>query len=1198
MKIRKVSKLKFCKLLAGGAFTALAAGYSAQASAQTACLPPLLGVVTCPGGDPTTVVDINGDGNPITVNLDDGFETLTTLNVATLVGGDVLVDPATTAVINTIGQPGAVINSGGTITGQLTAITTEGDGATGALLRAVDGVVFNLDDQVSTTGDAADGVNIEGSDVTLTLDTVRTGGEDSDGVELVSASGPVNFNGNLIETTGGLSSATIIDSAGGSNVNVGVLRTGGDQALGADISGNAAACVLLGLNGCNNTLTADSITTKGFGSIGALVSAVGDTDVNVDVLQTGGDEAAGLDLSADPTACVVLGVGACDTSFTVNELTTNGARSPGAIVRAAGNITGNVGVLRTEGDDAVGLDLASDPGACIVLGAGACGTSFSVGQLTTSGDGATGALVRAVGPTSANIGVLETLGDDAIGVDILADPTACTILGAGACDMALTADQVRTSGDGAAGVLLRAPSNILADLGLVSTSGDNATGLGIVTDPAACLAIGPGACRVAAAVDDVDTDGDNSPGVDVDGGEAPIAVDAGTVQTDGDNSPGVTVTGTGPIQVDVDRVETNGANSDAINVVGADDPVTVNAGTVITTGPDSDGIDVTTTTGNQTINAGPITVGGTGSDGIVAVSGCAQIAITAAGPISAVAGTAILANSACGVSVRTLPGARVRGALAGIDVTSGTGATITIGDTVASTTGPAIDADGAAAAVTITPTGVVEGYVDLTDSNDTLVNNGRINAVGDSAFGGGTDSFVNTGVLAVRPGATLRGRVAFTGLESTTNSGLIDLRNGVVGDELALSGSFVGTGNSQLGLDATADASTSDRLTVAGAATGSTAVLLNTQGQAGVLVNGAVLVDAGAGTSATAFYVPGGSATRGLVDYSIAFDAPANDFRLFGTPNGSAYEQAKLAEGLREVFYRGNDAVGSHLQGLRDGEGGSADETGRVGSALWGQMYGQWSRYDGSVNVSNFGQTSNVRLDYTQDAFGGQIGYDFGGATAFGVTAGYGDHSLRFEATGDRFGYKAANVGVYARLNAGAFFVNALARYERLWIDVISRSAGFNADLNGNSYGAKAQGGLRFGSSAFFVEPAVSIEYVRTDLDRLAVPGGSFAFDDAEGLRGKAGARLGATLGDGPSRIQLYAGGNVVHDFSGDDRVDFASGGTSLALSSPRIGTYGEATIGFSAAMGSQVSGFIEANGRAGKDYRGAGGRAGISVRF
>ncbi|HVJ03109.1 MAG TPA: hypothetical protein VM662_13075, partial [Sphingomonas sp.] len=327
-----------CKLLAGGAFGALAVGYSSPAMAQSVCTAPVLGVITCPGGDPATVVDIAGGGSPITVNLDDGFQTLTTLDVSTLLGGDILIDPATTAIINTVGEPGAVVDSGAALTARLTAITTEGDGATGALLRAVDGVVFTVDDLVSTTGDLADGVNIEGSDVTVSLDTVRTGGEDSDGVELVSLSGPVNLDADLIETVGGLSSATVVDSAGGSNINVGILRTQGDEALGADVSADAAACVLLGLNGCNSTLTADQITTEGFGSVGALVSAVGDTDIDVGVLRTGGDEAAGLDLSADPAACVVLGVGACDTAFTVNELTTAGARSPGALVRAVGNI--------------------------------------------------------------------------------------------------------------------------------------------------------------------------------------------------------------------------------------------------------------------------------------------------------------------------------------------------------------------------------------------------------------------------------------------------------------------------------------------------------------------------------------------------------------------------------------------------------------------------------------------------------------------------------------------------------------------------------------------------------------------------------------------------------------------------------------------------------------------------------------------
>lgn len=1219
---RQLATFRACKLLGGAAFGAMAVGYSAPAMAQSVCSAPILGAITCPGGDPTTIVDIDGDGSPLTVNLDDGFQTLTTLDVSNLLGGDILIDPATTAVINTIGEAGAVVNSGAALTARLTAISTEGDGATGALLRAVDGVVFTVDDLISTTGDLADGVNVEGSDVTVSLDTVRTGGEDSDGVELVSLSGPVNLDAGLIETVGGLSSATIVDSAGGSNINVGVLRTQGDEALGAEISADAAACVLLGLNGCNNTLTADQITTEGFGSIGALVSAVGDTDIDVGVLRTGGDEAAGLDLSADPTACVVVGVGACDTSFTVGELTTAGARSPGALVRAVGNIDGNIGVLRTEGDDAIGLDLASDPTACAILGAGACGTSFSIGELTTSGAGATGVLARVVGPTTANIDLLETLGDDAIGVDILADPTACAILGAGACDVGLNAGEVSTTGDGAAAVLLRAPSNILANLGLISTSGDNATGLGILTDPTACLALGPGACSVTAQVDDVetggdnspgvdvdspgpivvdvgnvDTDGDNSPGIDVDGGEGPIAVEADDVQTDGDDSPGVSVVGTGPIDVDVGTVETGGADSDGINVVGDDGPVTIDVGSVVTTGPDSDGIDVTTTTGDQTITAGPITVTGPGSDGIVATSGCAQIAITAQGAITSTSGTGILAESACGVAVTTLPGAAVSGGAAGIDVTSGTGASIVLGDAVSSGTGPAINADGAAATVTVQPTGRIVGYVDLTDSNDTLTNNGTFDATGTSSFGGGTDTLVNTGLIRVRPAATAPGTVTFAGLESTVNSGLIDLRNGQIGDVLTLSGNFTGTGNSQVGLDVAADAGTADRLVVAGAATGSTALLINPLGT-GVLVNGALLVDAGAGTTAGAFFLPGGVATRGLVDYRIAFDTPANDFRLFGTPSNSAYQQVKLAEGVREIFYRGNDAVDGHMRSLRDAEGGSGDENPRTGSALWGQMYGQWSRYEGEVSAVNFGQASTARLDYVQDAFGGQLGYDFGGATAFGITAGYGDHTLRFEATADRFHYKAANVGAYARLNAGAFFINALARYEHYWIDVVSRSAGARGDMDGDSYGAMAQAGVRFGDAGFFVEPAVSIEYVRTDLGDLALPGGSFAFDNSEGLRGKAGARVGATLSDGPSRIQLYAAGNVVHDFSDNDQVAFSSGGLALDLVAPRIGTYGEGRVGLSAAVGTRVNGFIEANGRLGDGYRGAGGRAGLSIRF
>lgn len=1330
MSAPSANRIKTKALLSTAVFTAFGVGIAAPAAAQS-CTPPLLGVVTCPGDDNSIVVDLTTGADDLVVELGEDFETLTTVSVTSLLGGDITIDTLSSAVIETVDEPGLLVDSTGAIDAQITSITTEGDGATGALLRAVDDVIFVADDTISTTGDLADGINIEGSSVSVTSNAVRTEGEDSDGVELVALDGPLSLDADTIETEGGLSSATILRAAGDIDANVGVLRTGGDQALGADISSDAAACVLLGQNGCDVTFAADEITTEGFGSIGALVSAAGDTDIAIDVLQTSGDQAAGLDLSADPAACVALGVGACDTAFTVNELTTNGASAPGAIVRAVGDIDANVGVLTTNGDDAVGLDLGSDPAACAILGAGACDTSFSVGELTTSGAGATGVLVRAAGDTTGNVGVLETMGDDSPGIDIAADPVACVLIGAGACDVGLVADSVTTQGSGAAAVLINAPGEVLADLGLISTSGDNATGVGIVTDPAVCLVLGPGACRVEADVDgidtdgdnsagvdvdspgpivvdtgDIDTDGDNSPGVDVDGGEGPIDIDTGDIDTDGDNSPGIIVDGTGPIDVDAGDIVTGGDNSDGVNVDGDDDPIMVDVGTVttgaddsdgidvtgdgpitvgvgtvntggddsdgvvvaggegpivvnfdeiVTTGDDSDGvdvtgtgtidinggtvttsgdgsdgvvvvgdddavtvntdeimtsgagsdgIDVTTTSGDQTITAGPVTVTGEGSNGITGVAtGCASIDITATGPISSASGTGIAASSACDVSVTTLAGASVTGADAGIDVTSGTGATILIGDSVSSSDGPAINVDGAAADVTVGAGGTIEGFIDLTDEDDTLTNAGTFNAEGDSDFGGSSDMLVNTGVIAVLPDATAAGDVTFTGLEAVMNSGGIDMRNGHTGDSLTLTGDYIGSGGAYLGVDVRpgTGGGTADQLVIGGAATGTTTVMIDElDGSPGTLVNNAVIVDAGAGTSAGAFVLPGGSTvSSGFIDYDLTFDAASNDFALFGTPNGRAYQQALLMDGSRQTFYRSNDAVSAHLSDTAAASA-AGDESTRS-SALWMVSFGQVTHRDLSQDFAAFGRTTTAPLDYEQDMFGIQIGYDFGdvagSGSMFGVTGGYTNSVLRFTDTGDRFGYSAVNAGVYGQLASSNFFVNGIARYEKGWIDVVGRSAGFRGDLDADSWGGKLEAGARFGST-FYLQPSVSVEYVRTSLDDLTALNTSFAFADGEGLRGKAGVRIGSTIGDGPNALQLYAAGYAVHEFGREDSFSLTNGGTTLNFDSPRIGTYAQLRAGFSAQMADRVSGFIEGTGEIGKDYDGVGARAGLSIRF
>lgn len=1319
------SVLAIARVLTPVLATGVGVAAATPAAAQSLCSPLTAGTILCnpapvlpPVIDPTLPVlptlNIPPVAGPVLVTLADGFRSTTTAAVTTLgTGADITLDAIGSAVIDTVDAPGLALNSGGAITGQISSITTAGDGATGALLRAVDGVIFVADDLVSTIGDNAPALDVIGRSVDVDANVLRTAGNNSNAARLLATDGPLTLDADLLETAGDLSNAAVLRGNGTVGLTARAIRTAGTDALAIDVSNDAAACVLLGTGGCDRTITVDEITTGGFGGIGALVTGAGATTINVGVLRTGGDEAAGLNLSADPAACIALGVGACGTAFTVENLTTDGARSIGALVRAGGPISANVGVLRTAGDQAAGLDLATDPDVCAVVGARNCGTSFSVGELTTQGAGAIGALVRATGPTTGNIGLLRTNGDDAAGIDIAANPVACVLLGAGGCDIGLNAADVGTRGNGAAGVLLRPVGRLTAQIGRITTLGNGSTGLGILADPTACVVLGPGACTITAVTGPIDTGGDNSPGVDVDGGGDPVDVTTGPVNTGGDNSPGVDVdndgpttvttgpvttggdnspgvtvdggegptvvttgpvtttgsdspavdvdgigpidvsagpinttgpnspgidvdggdgpisveftdvttrgpdspgvdvTGNGPITVDGGNVTTGGDRSDGVTVDGGTGPVRVDVDTIRTGGAGSDGIVVTTDSGDQTIIAGPITVTGPGANGIVATSpGCSTIDITARGAISAAQGTGILASSACAVRVTTLAGAPVSGSVAGIDVTSGTGSTITIGDAVSSASGPAINANGAASTVTIAPTGIVTGFVDLTDGNDVLTNAGTFEAVGNSSFGGGTDRFVNTGRFAVRPRATTAGAVTLGGLEAFANSGTIDMRNGVTGDSLAIPGSFTGSGASTLGLDISiaAAGSTADRLIVGGAATGTTAINAAVlRVEPGVLVNNLVLVDAGAGSTAGAFTLDTSGLPRSLVDFTLAFDAGTNDYALFGTPNTSAYEIGQLTFGAQQLFYRTNDTVSGHLQSLRDGRGdgmaANGDERPRRSSALWGQLSGSATRADRRTATSVFGQTNSVTLDHTQDFFGAQIGLDFGavdgrGGAVFGVTGGYASSVLAFRGNADRLRYQAVNAGAYAAFDAGAFFLNGLARYEHYFINAVVPTAGVRQKLDGDGYGAMAQAGLRLGTGNWFVEPAVSVEYVRTDIGQLSAASSTLSFDGTDGVRGKAGARVGTRWTTGNLNGAFYAGGQYVHAFRDEARTGFASGAQSVTLGRDRLVDYGRATIGFDVNVGGRVNGFVEGFGDVGKGYRGGGGRAGLSIRF
>ena len=1092
------------------------------------------------------------------------------------------------------------------VTGQ---ITTTGDNEPGSLLTAVDNLIFTLNGSITTLGANSPGANLTGGSLTIDLGDVTTQGVNANGVQVLSTSGPASITVNDVQTQGDGSNALLITGVGDINLQANAISTNGINAAAIDIQSNPAACVLLGAGGCDVTAAAENVTTNGFCGIGALIAAAGDTTVNIGVLQTNGDQAAGLSLSVDPTVCAILGQGACDTAFNVGSLTTNGANSPGALVRGAGDIDATVGVLQTNGDNAIGLDLASAPTACIILGAGACQTSFTVGQLTTQGAGATGALIRAAGPTSGDVGVLQTNGNNAAGIVVQGDPTACVIVGVGVCDVGLTANQVTTRGDQAAAVIVDTVGDITTNLGAINTTGDNSPGVTLAVNPTACLAIGPGSCIINDQTGSVQTGGNNSPGTVVNGGSDAVTVDVGTTNTSGGNSPGVVVTGTGPIDVTANNTTTHGDNSAGIDITGGGGPVTltcdtvetfginspgvdvsshgaitvgcnsvtthgadsngiqiagdtgpvaVNVGKVVTQGPDSNGIDVATTTGNQTIVAAGVNVSGAGSDAInAAASGCANISITATGPIVSAAGTAIQANTLCGVTVLTQPGAPAQGATAGIDVTSGTGATITLNDSVRATNGPAINVDGAAAVVNVNPKGSIIGRIDLTGNNDVVNNAGLFQVIGTSDFGAGVDVFNNLagGVVSSTAGAGV-----LANCETFNNSGTITMVDGAANDSLSICGNYVGLPGAGLAIDVDGGAGglTADELIIGGNASGTTGVSLNLlPGSAVIDPDGVLVVDAATATGIPFTLV--GPSRAGFIDYSLT-QIGADTF-LVSRPDASIFDVATLAQFGSELWDQSGDAHQSCAASRRNDFG----LVNRAPLSVCGQLYRSEDRTGGDRTATLFSTPLTFSDRLKTKRWGAQLdlGYRPTDNLEFGLTGGY-LHANANLASGSDLEASGYNIGAYAE------YGTALGPYADLLVKHdVSRlrfTSPFIVDRprpRARSTGVEGDAGWRMPAMGAILDLNAALRYVHTSIDSFNAGLIGFGNGRTNSLRGSLAARMTWTGNLGP-----FVEAKLLHEFNGGSRTVVSSGSLLDQLQGRGRGTWGRIEAGLSGNRG------------------------------
>lgn len=786
--------------------------------------------------------------------------------------------------------------------------------------------------------------------------------------------------------------------------------------------------------------------------------------------------------------------------------------------------------------------------------------------------------------------------------------------------LTVNAGTAAITSNGTGGVLLNATAGTgAANLqgGTINTTGANATGVIVNTATGAATA----------APLSVTTTGTTADGIIVTstGGTATAGAANTTVSATGAGSRGIVASGLTGATVNYANLTADGSGV----VVNSGAGATVNGGTtgvLTTTGAGTTGI-LANAAGNLTVNVGSVRATGLGSQGIVATTTTGVLSVTSTGVVAN--GNGVVATNTGGAATVNLSGTNNSTNGSGV-VVSGTTSTVTNSGTIGGTVA-AIDATGGGTAtITNNAAGIINGRIvlglgndlvtnagtfnasaisDLGAGNDTFNNTGTVNATAASInFGDGTDVFNNSGTLNVRPGAVTAGTFTTTGLETFNNtSGLIDLRNGLSGDVLDLgTANYVGSGNARLAVDANFNTpvTTSDRLTTTGTATGSTAVIVNSLGTPAILSTaaGTTFATAGAGTAANAFVIAPESQVNGVIQYGVVFNPATNSFALVSAPSAAAYRTSLFGDGVRNLWLQSADAWTAHMRELRDNI--AANGPGGAGGRFWFQGFGNWEKRTSGRTVTFNGITSNVDLGYNQDYYGFQMGMDLGapvgdeGGFNFGVTGGYQSSNMKFPNTADAIRFNVVNGGLYASFKSGIFFVNALGKYDYYWGETRSPAGLYGFDINGSVWGAKAEAGLRFGD-AFWVEPAVSVSWTNSDFDDFAVSSGTFAINDEDGLRGKAGARIGYTTEMGAAKVSLYGGANYVKEFRGRSNVVFTSGGQSVAFTSPRNQDYVEGTLGVNiGSEAGKISGFFEGRYADGRDYDGYGVRGGMRVRF
>jgi hypothetical protein len=534
----------------------------------------------------------------------------------------------------------------------------------------------------------------------------------------------------------------------------------------------------------------------------------------------------------------------------------------------------------------------------------------------------------------------------------------------------------------------------------------------------------------------------------------------------------------------------------------------------------------------------------------------------------------------------------------------------------------------------------------------TLNNSGALVVAGTAGNSGSVTDFTAAGTLTANNTGTLmvNGAANFTGAAGATfnnSGGLLDMRQGVVGDVVTVRGNFNGGANSRLGVDTFLGGagSKSDQLIVNGNVGGNTAIVVHdvNPGLGGLTGPAGIPIVTVTGTVTPAnftlspqstviggSYLPinGGILHKGLFDYYLVDDPGV--IALVSTPNAALFQMPIAMTAAQNIWYEtafGWEDRQTELRYLLHRAQQTAGYAADIGPmpvkapgalsppannvGIWMKAVGSWTNRSDAQTFSVSSINTPVDLGYKQKVFGFIGGFDAGreevsspyDSFVVGVMGGAVNSNVDFNSLPANFRYSGATAGLSATYLNRGFFVDVLVKGDFLRLDTEGLPAGFATNtVNSVTWGSMGSVGYHAGWGALFVEPMATLAYTRTVIDTIGIPaaGVNVSFGDQETLRGALGARFGGYLWEDPQHsLQASIVARAWDQFRGNNNAFIANAGLPFGLTDQFTGTFGEVAghLDF-LAKGSGWSGFTAAGVKFNKDFVTASGKAGIRYQF